>query len=301
LQVFAAIQFETTKGINKRVGDTEASARSREVKIPLKLLKKISLAQSSLQSAIEKLSFKDLLIYHDLIGKQRFETKRELQFMKRLLAKVKEEGLVLMHFLTTLSTNEITSLTMTASRPTVVPGATDTEQEDQGSEFKRKYYIDNAGLCLIAGYLPALLKRLGLTENKLFKDKAAACRAVLLLQYVVSGKAKHPEFVLQLNKLLCGIHPENLSLINLRLTRKEKAEADEMIKAVINNWKALKATSVNGFRESFLQRNGILTDNETHWSLQVERKGFDILLNTIPWGFGIIKLPWMKKHIQVEW
>ena len=74
-----------------------------------------------------------------------------------------------------------------------------------------------------------------------------------------------------------------------------------MLHDVINHWKALRNTSVAGFRESFLKRKGILVNAESSWTLHVEKKPFDMLLNMIPWGFSLIKLSWMKKHIQVEW
>ena len=101
--------------------------------------------------------------------------------------------------------------------------------------------------------------------------------------------------------MLCGFQVEDYINASVRLTKREALEATNLIQSVIENWKALKNTSVQGFRESFLQRKGILFETEQHWTLQVERKGFDLLLNTIPWGFSTIKLAWMKKYIQVEW
>jgi hypothetical protein len=164
-----------------------------------------------------------------------------------------------------------------------------------------KIYIENAGLCLIAVYLQRLFNHLGYLEDKFFKNKASATRALYLLQYIVTGKNKSPEYLLQLNKLLCGIQVEDYITASLRLTKKEMEAADDFIQSVIENWKTLKNTSIQGFRESFLQRKGILFENEVSWTMQVERKGFDLLLNTIPWGFSALKLPWMKKYIQVEW
>jgi hypothetical protein len=35
--------------------------------------------------------------------------------------------------------------------------------------------------------------------------------------------------------------------------------------------------------------------------LQVEQKAVDVLLNTLPWGIGVIKLPWMKEILHTEW
>jgi hypothetical protein len=161
--------------------------------------------------------------------------------------------------------------------------------------------VENAGLCLVANYLPGLFKRLGYLENKIFKNKVTASRALYLLQNMVTGKTKSGEYLLQLNKLLCGFEVEDHIIGGMRLTKDEILEVENLLHSVIENWKKLKNTSLEGFRKSFLQRKGILIEKEASWALQVERKGFDLLLNTIPWSFGIIKLPWMKKYIQVEW
>jgi hypothetical protein len=164
-----------------------------------------------------------------------------------------------------------------------------------------KIYIDNAGLCLLASYFPALFKNLQYLEGDVFKSKASLLRALYLIQYMANGKSRNPEFLLALNKVICGIPVEESIPANIRLTKAEKAEADELLQSVIENWDTIKNTSLNGFRNSFLSRKGILTENVLSWTLQVETKSFDMLLSTISWGFGIIKLPWMKKHIQVEW
>ena len=35
--------------------------------------------------------------------------------------------------------------------------------------------------------------------------------------------------------------------------------------------------------------------------LTVDDKTHDILLDSVPWGFRQIRLPWLKKYIQVKW
>jgi hypothetical protein len=35
--------------------------------------------------------------------------------------------------------------------------------------------------------------------------------------------------------------------------------------------------------------------------LQVERRGFDILLDQLPWNMGIIKTQWMDEPLSVDW
>ena len=74
-----------------------------------------------------------------------------------------------------------------------------------------------------------------------------------------------------------------------------------MLQAVITHWKILKHTSISGLRESFLKRDGILRKKETGWLLQVERKTLDVLLDSIPWGFSTVLLPWNPQPLFVEW
>jgi len=71
--------------------------------------------------------------------------------------------------------------------------------------------------------------------------------------------------------------------------------------AVINHWEVLKNTSADGLREAFLQRRGKLSRVDGGWLMQVEQRAIDVLLNKLPWGISIIKLPWMNEMLFVEW
>ncbi|WP_373396428.1 contractile injection system tape measure protein [Algoriphagus halophilus] len=63
----------------------------------------------------------------------------------------------------------------------------------------------------------------------------------------------------------------------------------------------MKNTSVDGLRETFLQRDGKISRVENGWKLKVERKTVDIQMNKLPWGIGMIKLPWMNEMMFVDW
>ncbi|HSU49718.1 MAG TPA: contractile injection system tape measure protein, partial [Segetibacter sp.] len=228
----------------------------------------------------------------------------EKQIVKKILKKLPEEAINLLYFFTQLPENEMQQFVAKSARKTSVS----TRQDDvpnsiynYSSSNAGKLHIENAGLCIIATYFPALFGHLKYLEKGIFKNKAIATRALYLIQYLTTGKSHSPEYLLQFNKLLCGFQLEEDIHANVRLTKKEKMEADDLLQSVIENWSILKNTSLNGFRASFLQRRGILTESEISWTLQVERKSYDMLLSSITWGYGIIKLAWMKKHIQVEW
>ncbi|HVY69435.1 MAG TPA: contractile injection system tape measure protein, partial [Verrucomicrobiae bacterium] len=85
------------------------------------------------------------------------------------------------------------------------------------------------------------------------------------------------------------------------LTQAQKDEADRMLEAVIANWGALKNTSPDGLRATFLQREGALRQVDDHWRLALARTGFDVLLDRLPWAISLIRLPWMPWRLQTDW
>lgn len=164
--------------------------------------------------------------------------------------------------------------------------------------------IENAGLCLLAPWFVRLFDMLGYLdeEKKQFRNTASKVRAVFLLQYLVCGKEKSwRETELTFNRLLTAL-PGHIPLPrHLSLSDEERQTADNMVVGVKANWPQMNGTSVEGFRSSFFTRKGRLEQKEEHWLLTVEEKAYDILLETIPWGFRQIRLPWLKKYVQVKW
>jgi hypothetical protein len=121
------------------------------------------------------------------------------------------------------------------------------------------------------------------------------------LHYLVTTNAEPTEELLVFPKLLCG-WPLQMPVINsYEITDEEKKECDDLLTSVIQNWNVLKNTSITGIRESFLQRAGKLIENDEYFVLQLEQRSIDLLLEYVPWTFRFIRLPWMKKSIQVEW
>src|SRR5690606_37045459 len=107
--------------------------------------------------------------------------------------------------------------------------------------------------------------------------------------------------MLPLNKILCGLTPEHFVDVTNVPSATVKQEALAMLEAVVGHWKALKNTRVDGLRETFLRRTGNLQRNADGWTLQVEAKSLDILLNRLPWGISVVKLPWNRGLLNVSW
>jgi hypothetical protein len=162
-------------------------------------------------------------------------------------------------------------------------------------------YVANAGLVLLAAYLPRLFTRLQLASTSALASPEAAQRAVHLTQWLVDGRSDAPEHELPLNKLLCGLALKTPAVRAAEPTAHEQATALQMLHAVIAHWKALGQTSVQGLRSTFLQREGRLVLDGDCWRLLVEPRAFDMLLDRLPWGFATVRLPWMERVIHVDW
>ena len=162
-------------------------------------------------------------------------------------------------------------------------------------------YIFNAGLVLLWPYLSRLFGMLEMLENRKFKDEETAVRAVHLLQYLVQGHTEAPEYHLVLNKILCGISTAHPLLREVALTENETKLGDNLLYGVTQNWSMLSNSSIDTLRETFLQREGRLVNKADSWSLKVETKSYDMMLDTLPWSISTIMLSWMEKVLYVEW
>jgi len=174
-----------------------------------------------------------------------------------------------------------------------------------GGPPEEAIYIDNAGLVLLHPFLPALLKEVRLLDNGRWAAAHAPYSVLYILEFLVTGREgaldNMPEFNLSLNKILCGMDPSAVIPPPEKLSEEAAVECEKLLGEVITHWSILKNTGIGSLRESFLQRSGRLTRTTNGWLLQVEQKGVDILLNSLPWGIGIVKLEWMQEVLYVEW
>lgn len=174
-------------------------------------------------------------------------------------------------------------------------------EPEQSINTEQYIYIDNAGIVLLWPFLERYFKTLNVVKDKVFIDENAQEKSVLLLHYLLSGTTQAEEHTLLLCKLLCGWPIQQPLLRSIELSQQDKEESQELLLALIQHWKALKNTSIDGLRQSFLQREGRLTEKDHGWELLVNRTGYDVLLDQLPWGISTIHLPWMEKTVFVEW
>lgn len=165
-------------------------------------------------------------------------------------------------------------------------------------------FVDNAGLVILAPFLPKLFAQAGYLENGGggFIDRDHQVRAIFLMQYLVYGIRPFPEYTASLDKLLCGFQTGIPIPRHIDLSEKETALADGLLAAVLQHWKKLNTSTVEALRQAFLQRGGRLTaDNEDKRNLHVEGKAYDMLLDSLPWDFSVIRFRWMKQGLWVKW
>ena len=161
--------------------------------------------------------------------------------------------------------------------------------------------VGNAGLVLVSPYLPRLFSMLGLADERAFLGPEAASRAALLLQALATGHAAGPESELVLNKLLCGLPLDAPLPRVIDLSDAERDAIDGLIGAVIQHWRILGTTSIDGLRGTFLRRAGHLARRDDAWQLAVEPGPFDMLIDQLPWGYATLRHPWMERVIHVDW
>ena len=162
--------------------------------------------------------------------------------------------------------------------------------------------VGNSGLVILWPFLVHFFTHLQLLDkDRLFKDAAARHRAAGLLQVVAAQEASPPEYLLPLNKLLCGLQLMEVFDFGLPLLESEAEECTRLLEALIVQTPILRNMSVEGFRGTFLLRPGLLTTRDGMWVLHVERQTYDVVLERFPWTWEWVKLPWMEAPLQVEW
>lgn len=167
--------------------------------------------------------------------------------------------------------------------------------------MEEEIYINNAGLVILNGYLSYFFDRCGLLGDHVFAGPDAAARAAGLLQYVYDPINTYGEEALVLNKLLCGLPLSTLLPMDFEATAVETEVTGQLLDAVISHWEIIKNSTHEGFRESWLWREGKLSRKEKGWELLIEQRPFDVLLDYIPFRISPVQFSWMELPIKVIW
>ncbi|GEM_PF-2980933 len=177
----------------------------------------------------------------------------------------------------------------------------ETEQESFFAPEEKAIAVQHAGLFLLHPFLKSFFKAIEVLDEKGQIKESARHMAVQALHYLATGHCDFFEDDLLFEKFLCGVSltmpVERASM----LSEHTMEESGQLLREVIRLWPALKNSSPDGLRQLFIRRNGKLMQEEHHYTLLMERKAQDILLDKLSWNSSIVKIPWRKGLLYVEW
>lgn len=160
-------------------------------------------------------------------------------------------------------------------------------------------WVQNAGVILTHPFLKHLFMRIGvLSESNELTDPVLAAH---VLHFVATGQESDFEQEMVLEKILCGLAPEDSIPREVPISEEIRKEVDAFFEAIKSNWKPLAGSSNEAMRETFFRREGKLFVDESGLRLIVERKTVDILLNQLSWPVSIVRFAWLKDILYVEW
>ena len=209
---------------------------------------------------------------------------------KEIEERLKSTTAKFQHQRTTLHSDDITKEEQQSIEHT--PVETDESQD---------LIMSNCGLILLHPFLAILFEELGVLDPRKQIAEEHYDLVVQLLHFIATGEENVSEQQLGAAKQLCGVPSSYPIKRESVLKEKHKKEALNLIQNVLNYWSALKNTTGSGLRGQFLTRPGKWVTTDEKIELFIERQTADILLDQLPWGLSMVKLPWLKKMIYVTW
>jgi hypothetical protein len=161
-------------------------------------------------------------------------------------------------------------------------------------------YLTGAGVVLVHPFLEQLFRERDLLDGRAFRGLEARDRAVQMIGLIAFGRVDVQEHDLVLAKVLCGAAIEE-PLEPVLLEDADVGACEELVRAVLQHWTALRSSSPALLREQFFLREGKLEDVDSGRRLTIERRAQDVLLARLPWGFGVVGPPWLNNRIFVHW
>lgn len=184
-------------------------------------------------------------------------------------------------------------------KPAEIIDRNHTELDDDGI-MNGGQYVQNAGLILIHPFIKTLFEHCDLLDPKTQEITNPELGAHLL-HYIATGTTNAPEYEMAFEKFLCNIPMHQSIDRHIKLSRKHKTQAKNVIESVQHNWSPMQKSSAALLQNEFFQRSGKLVVTDHDYTLNIERKTQDILLEKLGWGIGFIKLPWKEKFLFVNW
>jgi hypothetical protein len=199
-----------------------------------------------------------------------------------------------------LSETHAKAATPDGRAPFASPPRAAVPEETSHAVEEEAIYLGGAGVILVHPFLQQLFRERGLLEDRAFCGLEARDRAVHLIGFIAFGRVDVPEHELVLAKVLCGAALED-PIEPVRLDDDDIGACDALLRAVLEHWTALRSSSPEWLRQQFFLREGKLEPADAGWVLTIERHAQDVLLARLPWGFGVVGLPWLSERVFVHW
>jgi len=177
------------------------------------------------------------------------------------------------------------------------PGDGEADTEQAALDAQR---VEHAGLVLVHPFLPRYFEACGLVRTGEFVSREARHAGAHLLHFLATGQIECDEHTLTWPRMMVGCGPRDPVPRRTGLGHAWLDEGRALLSAVIEHWEAIGRTSAAGLRETFLQRPGVVS-TEGSFVVRVESRGVDVLLDRLPWGLSVVKFPWLRAPIHVEW
>ena len=195
----------------------------------------------------------------------------------------------------------------TGDSPDAPPPLSDRSEEEPNTDPSLGIPVRSAGLVLLHPWLTPLFSALGWIPAQPAQDEPFPAQflasALRLLHWLATGRHDPLEFELGTPKILLGLTPEtpaHVSADPLNAAMREEGKA--LLEAMTGHWPALGNISTSGLQTAFLQRNGLLYRQSNGTALlRLHPESYDMLLERLPWSIGMIRLPWHRQILHVEW
>ncbi|WP_296425808.1 contractile injection system tape measure protein, partial [Yoonia sp.] len=158
-----------------------------------------------------------------------------------------------------------------------------------------------SGLVLFHPYIAMLFTRMEIARDARGIAHQDMGRAAAALWWLAMGAGAPPKPADPLVNCLLGLAFHTPAPPVVTLDTDTRSLIDGLIQSVIAQWARLGGTSADGLRAAFVQRAGVLRQDEAATILTVTPGPYDMLLDSLPWSINMIGLPWMPTPLSVKW
>lgn len=161
-----------------------------------------------------------------------------------------------------------------------------------------KISANNVGLFILHPFLKEFFREAGILIDR---EIVNPDKGVQLLHYLATGNDTCKDIAVQTEKIIIGIPLYQPIFGGNSISEKEKNLCDALLKAILKHWTVLEKSGIDTLRSMFLIRQGTIEFKGKNIHIEADHLAQDILLKKLPWGLGMVLLPWFKGMFQINW